>query len=128
MQELPALRCAVATVFKQAIAEQRNFAHRFIFGSFGSLVWQGTDQEQPPDQVSHQIRPWRIALATLIARVRARPELLQSVVVTFLDDLMAFLKSYYGEVQASRSFAVRLRMDVIEVLSTFLVNTLGRYH
>jgi hypothetical protein len=119
LHELPTLGGAVGTVFRQTLREQRDFTHRYVFGSFGTLVWTGDDHEQTADRVSCQIRAWRICLDNLVARVKARPELPQSIVVAFLDDSLAFLKPYYGEVQASRQFAIRLRMDAIAILSAF---------
>jgi hypothetical protein len=119
LQELPLMRNSVGKVFHQIIKEQHDFTQRYIFGSYGTLSWLVADCEQSTDQSSYQLRAWHICLANFVARVRARPELPVNVIVAFLDDSLAFLRPYYGEVQASLVCAVRLRMDAIEIISAF---------
>jgi hypothetical protein len=118
LQEFPSLRVAVGKVFQQVITEQHEFAHRYVFGSFGTLVWNGYHCEQPPDEVSCPVRSWRLCLSNLSRRVKARPEIPETVIVAFLDDSLAFLEPYYGEVQPSRELALRVRMDIVAIVST----------
>jgi hypothetical protein len=41
------------------------------------------------------------------------------LIAAFMDDSLMFLNAYYGEVQASRTYSLKLRMDILEIVRLF---------
>jgi hypothetical protein len=47
------------------------------------------------------------------------PDIPKLVTVAFMDDSLLWLNQYYGEVQASKRFSVKLRKEVLEIVRLF---------
>jgi hypothetical protein len=119
-QQIPTLKNVINTTFAKTTETHRDFANRYIFGSFIACGWNsGHADGEPPDQISAQLRVWRLYLVNLAARVEQAPEIPKCLIAAFMDDSLLFFNAYYGGVQASKAYSLRLRMDILEVVRLF---------
>jgi len=117
LQQFSILAETVNLVFQQVVDEITRFLNRFIFGSFIEISWDGEGDPEPPDQISTPLRLWKLYLTNIAEKVREHPALPDVLIVAFLDESLVFLSNYYGEVQATRTYSVKLRMDLLELIA-----------
>jgi hypothetical protein len=119
-QQIPTLKLVVDITFTKIVETQRDFANRYLFGGFIACGWTAEYADgEPSDQISVQLRLWRLYLVNLIARIEQIPEIPKFLITAFMDDSLIFFNGYYGEVQASKTYSVRLRMDILELVHLF---------
>jgi hypothetical protein len=117
---IAALQNAVNRVFMRIIQSQRIFAHQYLFGGFIACGWtEDAANGEPPDVISLELRVWRLYLTNLIRRIDRLSDVPKTLIAAFLDDSLLFLTMYYGEVQASKAYSLKLRMDLLEIVRIF---------
>jgi hypothetical protein len=120
LQQFSVLAETVNSVFKTVVQDVSTFIHKYLFGCFIGCLWEGQGSlDEPPDQLSCPLRLWKLYLANLVARVSAYPDLPDVIIVAFLEESIIFLSNYYGEVQPSREYSVKLRMDLLEAIALY---------
>lgn len=112
LQKLSMLQEAIDQVFKNVIAEQHKFIHRYIFGCFVNIKWEG---EEIGD-FSEPLIEWKLYLENLDLRIKAKPELPNLLLVDLIDDSLSYFTGYYGEVQPSQGRSKDLRKDIFEIV------------
>jgi hypothetical protein len=120
LQLIPGTKDAVMAIFTGMMQTQREFAHRYLFGSFASTSWTNDRRnEDLPNAIGPGVIVWRLYLTNLVHRLEAMPEVPMTLVAAFLDDSLVFLQTYYGEIQASKRYSVKLRMELLEIVRVF---------
>lgn len=112
LQEIPTLKTSIDNVFKRVIKEQHKFTHRYIFGCFVSIMWDG--EEEP--ELSEPLQAWKLYLENLDQRIKEKPELPNLLMMDLIIDSLTYFIGYYGEVQPSKARAVNLRRDIFEIV------------
>jgi hypothetical protein len=114
--EFPVLAETVDKIFALVVVDMRNFVQTYIFSCYVRCGWDRVLWDESPIELCLPLRLWKIYLKNYVGRVRSHPEIPGQVVAVFLDISLHFFESYYGEVQAIREYARKLRMDLLEIV------------